>query len=112
MFRPVLETMLQAGHGARERSFLIRQMLAKYQPVLAAYPLEHGYPALPANWKNLPKVSPLLILCRKVVNKLKSRFLGGRRSPRNADVSLRAQAEAILNPSTNVERWRYLIMTK
>ena len=74
MFRTVLETMLQARHGARERSLLVRLMLAKYQPRLAAYPLEHGYPALPATWKNFPRFWPLVpYYAGKVVRKLSPR---------------------------------------
>jgi hypothetical protein len=47
MFRPVLETMLQTEQRLRQRSLLVREMLVRLQPKLAAYPLEHGYPAEP-----------------------------------------------------------------
>ena len=60
MFRAVLETILQTRFAVRERSLLVRLMLAKYQPRLAAYPLEHGYPALPATWRTIPKFWPLV----------------------------------------------------
>jgi hypothetical protein len=60
MFRPVLETMLQTRFAVRQRSLLVRLMLAKYQPRLATYPLEHGYPALPATWRTIPKFWPLV----------------------------------------------------
>ncbi len=60
MSRMVLETMLQTRFAARERSRLIRLMLANYKPRLAAYPLEHGNPALPATWKTIPKFWPLI----------------------------------------------------
>lgn len=59
MFRSALEAMLQARAGLRKRSLLIRRMLARFQPQLARYPLEHGYPALPATWKTLPRFWPL-----------------------------------------------------
>ncbi len=74
MFRPVLETMLQTRFAGRERSFLIRLMLARYQPALAAYPLEHGYPALPATWRTFPRFWPLLPhYSGKVIRKLRNR---------------------------------------
>jgi len=80
MFRTVLETMLQTRFAVRERSLLVRLMLAKYQPRLATYPLEHGNPALPATWKTLPKFWPLVpYYTGKVAQKLKiGRTVGGR----------------------------------
>ena len=59
MFRPVLETMLQTRASQRKRSLLVRQMLARFQPQLANYPLEHGYPAVPASATNLHRFLPL-----------------------------------------------------
>ena len=76
MLRPVLETMLQAKCAARKRSFLIRLMLAKYQPPWAGYPLEHGYPALPATWRTIPRFGPLVpYYTGRVIQKLKGRFV-------------------------------------
>jgi hypothetical protein len=76
MFRPVLETMLQARSSIRRRSLLVRLMLAKYQPRLAAYPLEHGNPALPATWKTLPKFWPLVpYYVGKAAGKLERKIL-------------------------------------
>jgi hypothetical protein len=60
MFRSVLEVMLQTRNTLRRRSLMVRQMLARFQPQLAAFPLEHGYPAQPATWRNLHRFSPLL----------------------------------------------------
>jgi hypothetical protein len=60
MFRSVLETMLKVRPRQRLRSLLIRQLLAQFQPKLAAYPLEHGYPAMPATWRTLPRFFPLV----------------------------------------------------
>jgi asparagine synthase (glutamine-hydrolysing) len=76
MFRSVLEVMLQAPYAARRRSLLIRRMLAQYQPAIANYPLEHGYPAVPATWKNLPRFSPLVSYYgNKIVQKMRSRLV-------------------------------------
>jgi hypothetical protein len=71
MFRSVLETTLQAGFATRERSLLVRRMLAKYQPEIADYPLEHGYPALPVTSKTLWRFWPL-VPCygRKIIQRL------------------------------------------
>jgi asparagine synthase (glutamine-hydrolysing) len=105
MFRPALETMLQARYSARERSLLARLMLAKYQPRLAAYPLEHGNPALPATWKNFPRFWPLLpYYAGKVVHKLSP----GKTTPAQAGAApnLRQQlwqmdeVRALLRPET------------
>jgi hypothetical protein len=60
MWRPILEVMLQARSSLRERSLMVRKMLARFQPVMAQFPLEHGYPALPATWSNLHRFLPLL----------------------------------------------------
>lgn len=60
MFRGVLETMLQTEHGLRQRSLLVRKLLARLQPRLAAYPLEHGYPAEPLTWRNVHRFARLL----------------------------------------------------
>jgi asparagine synthase (glutamine-hydrolysing) len=59
MFRSVLEVILQAQSGARQRSLLIRRMLAHFQTKLANVPLEHGYPPLPMNWKTWHRFWPL-----------------------------------------------------
>lgn len=52
MFTSVLETMLQASSKLRKRSLLVRRMLAEFQPRLAEFPLEYGYPAAPTTWRN------------------------------------------------------------
>jgi len=75
MFRSVLETMLQAGIAIRRRSLLVRRMLAKYQPAMADYPLEHGYPPMPATLRSLPRFWPLIgYYGDRVARKLKSRW--------------------------------------
>jgi hypothetical protein len=60
MFRPVLETMLQTEQRLRQRSLLVRHVLKRLQPKLAAYPLEHGYPAEPFSLGNAHRFAPLL----------------------------------------------------
>jgi hypothetical protein len=60
MFRSILEIMLQTRSLLRWRSLLIRKMLAKFSIRLAKYPLEHGFPAQPATWRNFHRFSPLL----------------------------------------------------
>jgi asparagine synthase (glutamine-hydrolysing) len=83
MFRPVLEAMLQTRFAVRERSLLVRLMLAKYQPRLATYPLEHGNPALPATWKTIPKFWPLVpYYGGKVMQRLERKIL--RKQPAQA----------------------------
>jgi hypothetical protein len=80
MFRPVLETMLQAGSLLRWRSLLVRKMLAKFSPQLASYPLEHGFPAEPVSWRNVHRFAPLgPYFAKKVVGKA-ARTLGVRRA--------------------------------
>jgi asparagine synthase (glutamine-hydrolysing) len=59
MFRSVLETILQTSPWLRKRSLLFRTFLAQFQPRLASFPLEHGYPALPAGLKNFYRFLPL-----------------------------------------------------
>ena len=74
MFRSVLEVMLTAQPAARNRSLLVREMLAKFQPQLAQHPLEHGYPAMPATLTNLHGFWPLVPhYISRIRNKLISR---------------------------------------
>jgi len=75
MFRSILEVMLATSASDRGRSLLIRRMLAKFQPKWANYPLEHGYPAAPATWKNFYRFTPLApYYAGRVLNKIKSRI--------------------------------------
>lgn len=60
MFREILEAMMQTRARSRVRSLLIRRMLAEFQPDLANYPLEHGYPAAPLTWRNWYRFWPVL----------------------------------------------------
>jgi asparagine synthase (glutamine-hydrolysing) len=60
MLRETLEVMLQATPRIRQRSLLVRAMLKRLQPRLAAAPLEHGYPAEPFGLANFYRFAPLL----------------------------------------------------
>jgi len=73
MFKQILEMMLQINPQLRRRGLVIRKMLNKYQPQLASYPLEHGYPAEPVTVKNFYRFYPLLEhYSMKAKSKLKS----------------------------------------
>lgn len=60
LLRSLLETVLQIEPGLRRRSLLIRKMLARYQPQMARFPLEHGYPAAPVSLGNVHHFCPLV----------------------------------------------------
>jgi hypothetical protein len=79
MFRSVLETMLAARAMLRWRSLMIRKMLARFSPRIADYPLEHGFPAEPATWKNFYRFFPLATYFGgKVLHKIAGKFASGR----------------------------------
>ncbi|HEV2960493.1 MAG TPA: hypothetical protein VG649_01610 [Candidatus Angelobacter sp.] len=89
MFRSVLEVMLSTRARDRQRSLLIRRMLARFQPEWADYPLEHGYPAAPATWKNFYRFAPLAgYYAGRIIRKVSNRI--GWSSPR-AILSILAQ---------------------
>ena len=80
MMREVLEVMLRTRSAQRRRSLLIRQFLLQVNPMLANYPLEHGYPPLPMSLTTAHRFWPLIPLYgRKVLNRLE-RYAGVRRS--------------------------------
>jgi len=84
MFRSVLEPMLEIRALLRWRSLLVRKMLAKYSPRMAAYRLEHGFPAEPTSWRNFYRFAPLgVYFAEKVLRKAKSK-LGGRKAVTSA----------------------------
>ena len=60
IFRSTLEIILQTENSLRKRSLMIRKWLHKRQPRLAAFPLEHGYPAEPASLTNAHRFLPLV----------------------------------------------------
>lgn len=55
MFRSALETALQTTVRTRKHSRLVRSLMTMLSQQLAAYPLEHGYPAAPFTLKYLPQ---------------------------------------------------------
>jgi hypothetical protein len=76
MFRSVLEIMLGTEGILRWRGLMIRKMLGKFSPQLADYPLEHGFPAAPASWKNFYRFFPLAgYFTRKVTAKVAGRLV-------------------------------------
>lgn len=80
LLRSVLETMLQATVRSRRRSLLIRHMLVRLQPRLAAFPLEHGYPAQPVTWSNVHRFWPVPVdVGKRVIAKVVSRVGGSQR---------------------------------
>lgn len=105
LFRSVLETMLAVEPRLRQRSLLIRRMLAEFQPRLAAFPLEHGYPAMPATWNNLHRYWPVIgHYGRKITNRLRRMFNEAHAAPA-ASAALRphlwndSEVRDLLDPS-------------
>jgi hypothetical protein len=94
LLRSVLEVMLETEARFRRRSLLIRTMLARFCPAWAQVPLEHGYPAQPANLKNLHRFLPLgTYYGRKIISK-SLRLAGisrGRAAAPESGVSVREQ---------------------
>lgn len=75
MLRSVLETMLQTDARQRRRSLLTRRVILALQPRMAAYPLEHGYPALPFAGSTLPRFLPALpVYARQMSRKMARRY--------------------------------------
>ncbi|MGH9767553.1 MAG: hypothetical protein ACREAB_08990 [Blastocatellia bacterium] len=76
MFRSVLETALQTTARTRKHSRLVRSLMTMLHPQLAAYPLEHGYPAAPLTLKNLPRFTPALWhYAKKAWGKVNEKFI-------------------------------------
>ncbi len=71
LFRSVLETVLRINTKLRRRNLLIRKMLFEFQPKLAEFPLEYGYPALPLTCRNFYRFWPVPVsLVRKILPKV------------------------------------------
>ncbi len=77
MLRSVLETMLQTRPLMRHRNLLVRMVLEKLQPELAAYPLDPGYWSMPLTWRTWPLFLPALLSYGRK-SKAARRLLGGR----------------------------------
>ncbi len=86
-FSEALDPILEARASARFRSLLVRALLARHSPRLAAVPLEHGYPPCPATLFNLPRFAPLVgHYADKVLGKIAQR-LGTRTQTSTPDAS-------------------------
>ena len=81
IFRSVLETILMVKANLRRRSLLIRRMLAEFEPRLAEFPLEHGFPALPVTWKNFYRFWPIVGYYRKRIMAKVFQRAGWRQAP-------------------------------
>jgi len=97
LFRSILETILQTETRLRRGSLLVRKMLAEFQPQLASFPLEHGFPALPVTWKTFHRFLPA---ARFYADKVTRRL--GLRSPKS---SQRANGEPSILPP-HLQLWR------
>jgi hypothetical protein len=93
LFRSVLEVMLRTKARLRHRSLLVRRLLAEFQPEMAAYPLEHGQPALPFTWRTAHRFWPLVLhYGKKVARKVLAKVRRGGGQPAGAGkVSWRQQ---------------------
>ena len=106
--RSVLETVLQTNTRLRLRSNLVRRMLAKYQPKLADYPLDRGYPAAPVTWRNFYRFSPVVsYLGGRAFSKLERMTFGKASGTKHASSPLpfrlqllqEREVQDLLNPS-------------
>jgi asparagine synthase (glutamine-hydrolysing) len=108
MFRSVLEVMLRAHWRARRNNLLIRDMLSKFTPDWANFPLEDGAPCLPVTWKNFYRFAPLGSYYVKKIMKRAARLsgmaYGARSSPSNEPARIHLWSEeevrSTLEPGT------------
>jgi hypothetical protein len=116
MFRSVLEVMLQAHWRARRNSLLIRDMLSKFTPDWANFPLEDGTPCLPVTWKNFYRFAPLGSYYGDKIIKRAARLMGmaygARSSPRDepARIHLWSQEEVRSTLEPGAMRLRDLLL--
>jgi hypothetical protein len=76
MMRSIIAPMLEANTRSRRRSLLFRRLLLELQPVLANYPLDRGYPPVPATLATLHRFWPIVPLYgSKVVGRLRRHVL-------------------------------------
>jgi len=109
LLRSILETLLRTAVRLRRRGLLIRRLLAELQPRLAAFPLEHGYPALPVTWKNFHRFWPVPVFYGKKILGRAVRLTGRTAvlpvsGPTNLPVQLQLwhgeEVRALLQPAT------------
>ena len=107
LFSSVLETILQTQTFLRRRGLLVRKMLAEFQPQLARYPLEQGYPALPVTWRTIYRFWPVpLYYGKKLLKKglLQLGYVDARRVPsvrssKAIQFWKQEEAQALLRPA-------------
>jgi hypothetical protein len=109
-FRSILEVMLQTHWKLRSRNKWIVEMLAKFQPRIADFPLEHGFPALPLKWNNFYRFFPFLeFYWDKILLKV-LRKMTGRRTPEMpqyfTSARLQLYRENEVNEIMNAEKMR------
>jgi hypothetical protein len=103
MFRSTLETALQTTANTRRRSRLVRGLMSMLSHRLAAYPLEHGYPAAPFTLRYLPQFVPAAWRCaKKAWDTAQERYFASQPAPKPDRLRLLHDDEIreTLNPAT------------
>jgi asparagine synthase (glutamine-hydrolysing) len=103
MFRSTLETALQTTAHTRRRSRLVRGLMSMLSHRLAAYPLEHGYPAAPFTLRYLPQFVPAALRCaKKAWDRAQDRYFAPQSAPKPDRLQLLHDEEVreTLNPAT------------
>ncbi len=103
MFRSTLETALQTTVRTRRHSRLVRSLMAMFSHRLAAYPLEHGYPAAPLTMSYLPQFVPAVWRCaKKAWDKAHERYFvaGAAHKPDRLRLLHDEEVRETLNPAT------------
>jgi hypothetical protein len=103
MFRSTLETALQTTAHTRRRSRLVRGLMSMLSHRLAAYPLEHGYPAAPFTLRYLPQFVPAALRCaKKAWDRAQDRYFAAQSAPKPDRLRLLHDEEVreTLNPAT------------
>jgi len=103
MFRSTLETALQTTAHTRRRSRLVRGLMSMLSHRLAAYPLEHGYPAAPFTLRYLPQFAPAAWRCaKKAWDRAHEKYFVAQSAPKTDRLRLLYDEEVqeTLNPAT------------
>ena len=103
MFRSTLETALQTTAHTRRRSRLVRGLMSMLSHRLAAYPLEHGYPAAPFTLRYLPQFAPAAWRCaKKAWERAHEKYFVAQSAPKTDCLRLLYDEEVqeTLNPAT------------